>query len=352
MVKLIKESSWDTDFLHEVIWKLQDIFSDFGIESDYFNFSLDSTDDFGKFEMRLYVNDRQLELCKWEIIYYGDEGRFSEVEVHVNVSKEARKFYVPKGYFMETFRESFDEIYQFARNEAAKMIDGYTDWYGVDYPIEDEEFDEEFDESIKRNKRRMKEGLPVYLKGDNDNKSRFLSRFISDVKYWISLGKTPAADKFLWAGTPEEQAQVIQDTFDAITDQADRVLTQDDIDYYVGELLNRYNESVRRGSRKSLRENPSESIRGYWGYFPNERLDSWINDTEYEDRWYNNKNIRGYKLFPIPEDFEDSGDPKYDEVFGVYSTNDNKLFYGTKEEAYKELVYYLNNSLYEYRNDL
>lgn len=105
-------------------------------------------------------------------------------------------------------------------------------------------------ESIKRNKRRMKEGLPVYLKGDNDDKSRFLSRFISDVKYWISLGKTPEADKFLWAGTPEEQAQVIQDTFDAITDQADRVLTQDDIDYYVGQLLNRYDESVKRGSRK------------------------------------------------------------------------------------------------------
>lgn len=107
-----------------------------------------------------------------------------------------------------------------------------------------------YDESIKRNKRRMKEGLPVYLKGDNDDKSRFLSRFISDVKYWISLGKTPEADKFLWAGTPEEQAQVIQDTFDAITDQADRVLTQDDIDYYVGQLLNRYDESVKRGSRK------------------------------------------------------------------------------------------------------
>lgn len=121
----------------------------------------------------------------------------------------------------------------------------------VEDSLEDEEFDDnDFDESIKRNKRRMKEGLPVYLKGDNDDKSRFLSRFISDVKYWISLGKTPEADKFLWAGTPEEQAQVIQDTFDAITDQADRVLTQDDIDYYLGELLNRYNESVRRGSRK------------------------------------------------------------------------------------------------------
>ena len=60
MVRLIKEGSWDTDFLHEVIWKLQDIFSDFGIESDYFNFHLDSDGDFGVFEMRLYVNDRQL----------------------------------------------------------------------------------------------------------------------------------------------------------------------------------------------------------------------------------------------------------------------------------------------------
>ena len=103
---------------------------------------------------------------------------------------------------------------------------------------------------------------------------------------------------------------------------------------------------------KLIKENPGEPIRGYWGYHPNERLADWINDDEYEERWYNDKNIRGYKLFPIPEDFEDNGDPTYYDVFGVYSTNDNKLFYGTKEEAYKELVYYLNNSLYEYRHDL
>ena len=251
MVRLIKESSWDTDFLHEVIWKLEDIFSDFGIESDYFNFHLDSNGDFGKFEMRLYVNDRQLELGKLDVTYYGDEGKFDEVNAYFYLSREAEKF-CGKDFYRwttEDFHEDWDELYSYVKVTASKIIDCYKDWYGITDPIEDEE-DEEFDESIKLNKRRMKEGLPVYLKGDDDDKSRFLSRFISDVKYWISLGKTPEADKFLWAGTPEEQAQVIQDTFDAITDQADRVLTQDDIDYYVGQLLNRYNESVKRGSRK------------------------------------------------------------------------------------------------------
>ena len=159
MVRLIKESSWDTDFLHEVIWKLEDIFSDFGIESDYFNFQLDSNGDFGTFEMRLYVNDRQLELGKLEVRYYGDEGKFEEVVARFDLSGEAEKF-CGKDFYRwatEDFHEDFDELYSYVKVTASKIIDCYRDWYGIN-PIEDEEFeDEEFVESTKRNKRRMKE---------------------------------------------------------------------------------------------------------------------------------------------------------------------------------------------------
>ena len=66
--------------------------------------------------------------------------------------------------------------------------------------------------------RRLRESndRPVYVWGGDDEKSRFLGRFISDVKYWIGANKRPAADKFLWAGSPEAQAQVIIDTYNAI----------------------------------------------------------------------------------------------------------------------------------------
>jgi len=155
MVRLIKEGSWNTDFLHEVIWKLEDIFSDFGIESEYFNFFLDSDGDFGKFEMRLYVNDRQLELGKLEVRYYGEDGKFDKVVVHFDLSKEAERFCGKDFYRWATddFHEGWDELYSYVTVTASKIIDCYKDWYGITDPIEDEEFDE----SIKHNKRRMKE---------------------------------------------------------------------------------------------------------------------------------------------------------------------------------------------------
>ena len=155
MIRLIKEGSWNTDFLHEVIWKLEDIFSDFGIESDYFNFFLDSDGDFGKFEMRLYVNDRQLELGKLEVRYYGEDGKFDKVVAHFDLSKEAERFCGKDFYRWATddFYEGWDELYSYVTVTASKIIDCYKDWYGITDPIEDEEFDE----YIKRRNKRMNE---------------------------------------------------------------------------------------------------------------------------------------------------------------------------------------------------
>lgn len=114
---------------------------------------------------------------------------------------------------------------------------------------------------------------------------------------------------------------------------------------YMDELFDEddyYDESLKESSTKS-----------YWRYNLNDPNKIKVEENDDFDEYFDKYSIRKIKLTPCetPEDcYVDEGgwstwavcsdDYPYDEI------------YGTKEEAYDELMYRLNNSIYERRHDL
>ena len=84
----------------------------------------------------------------------------------------------------------------------------------------------------------------------------------------------------------------------------------------------------------------------YWKY---SLFDRAIERIENSDRYFDERTIRQVKLYPC-----ETEDECYEGDFWAVSKSYSPYgaVFGTKDEAYEELMYYLNNSMYEKDNDL
>lgn len=118
---------------------------------------------------------------------------------------------------------------------------------------------------------------------------------------------------------------------------------------WAGDMIDKLNKRMEK--KESLK---TESVfKSYWRYNLNDPNKIKVEENDDFDEYFDKYSIRKIKLTPCetPEDcYVDEGgwstwavcsdDYPYDEI------------YGTKEQAYDELMYYLNNSIYERRHDL
>lgn len=109
-------------------------------------------------------------------------------------------------------------------------------------------------------------------------------------------------------------------------------------DYY-----SRYLKKDESLNKSLVKESSKES---YWKYYLNDKA---IERMENSDRYFDEHSIKQVKLYPC-----ETEDECYEGDFWPVRKSDYPYtaIFGTKDEAYKELMYSLNNSMYERENDL
>jgi len=115
---------------------------------------------------------------------------------------------------------------------------------------------------------------------------------------------------------------------------------------WAGDMIDKLNKKLKKDEslNKSLvKESSKES---YWKYYLNDKA---IERMENSDRYFDERSIKQVKLYPC-----ETEDECYEGDFWSVRKSDYPYtaIFGTKDEAYRELMYSLNNSMYERENDL
>lgn len=113
---------------------------------------------------------------------------------------------------------------------------------------------------------------------------------------------------------------------------------------WAGDMIDKLNKKLKKDESLDIKE--SSDKKSYWKY---NLFDRAIERVENSDRYFDERTIRQVKLYPC-----ETEDECYEGDFWAVrkSYSPYGAVFGTKDEAYEELMCYLNNSMYEKDNDL
>ena len=114
---------------------------------------------------------------------------------------------------------------------------------------------------------------------------------------------------------------------------------------WAGDMIDKLNKKLKKDESLGIKE--SSDKKSYWKYSLFDRAIERMKNSD--DYYFDERSIKQVKLYPC-----ETEDECYEGDFWPVRKSDYPytVIFDTKDEAYKELMYYLNNSEYERRYDL